>query len=119
MTLSGTWVPSIACSNVITTSASRSAPRSPRVRRPPAWPAPPFAPPNRFDRMSPKPPASKPPKPPWPRVVLARELAVGLLDVVLGRLAVDAEDAVGVSLGHPSPPYAATTTFAGRNTSSR
>ena len=46
-------------------------------------------------------------------VVLARELAVGLLDLVLGGLLVDAEDLVGIlDGGH----YALTTTRAGRIT---
>jgi hypothetical protein len=35
-------------------------------------------------------------------VVTARELAVGLFDLVGRRLAVDAEDGVWVALGHPS-----------------
>ena len=53
------------------------------------------------------------------RVVLARELAVGLLDLVGRRLAVDAEDG-SMGLAGPSvPSYAATTTLAGRSTSSR
>src|SRR4051794_232200 len=37
------------------------------------------------------------------RVVLARELAVGLLDLLGRRLAVDAEDGIWVSLGHLCP----------------
>ena len=37
------------------------------------------------------------------RVVLARELAVGLLDLVRRRLLVDAEDLVEVALGHVAP----------------
>src|SRR3954471_136543 len=37
------------------------------------------------------------------RVVLARELAVGLLDLVGRRLALDAQDGIWVSLGHPCP----------------
>src|SRR5262249_25546965 len=48
------------------------------------------------------------------RVVLAGELAVRLLDLVVGRLLVDAENAVQIlRLGHR---YAATTTRAGRMT---
>src|SRR3954468_11334712 len=67
-TASGTWVPVIASSKEIVTSASRSAPFSGRVRAP-AGPAVPPARLNRFERMSPNPPAaSKPPKPPWPAV---------------------------------------------------
>jgi hypothetical protein len=36
-------------------------------------------------------------------VVLARELAVGLLDLVVRRFLLDAEDAVEVALGHVVP----------------
>ena len=49
------------------------------------------------------------------RVELARELAVGLLDLVVGRLLLDAQHLVEVLTGHG---YAATTTLAGRRTSS-
>jgi hypothetical protein len=76
-TVTGACAPSIACSNEMCTSVSRSRPRSGRVvvRAPP----PPAAPPKRSDRMSPmppkppgappperKPPGSKPPKKPPP-----------------------------------------------------
>ena len=53
----GIWAPSIACSNEMWTSVSRSRPRSGPGVRPPARPP---ALPNRSERMSPKPP----PKPP-------------------------------------------------------
>src|ERR1700736_2803957 len=66
-TASGTCAPSIACSKVSETSVSRSRPRCSRARppRPPAPPArPPVAvpapPPNKFERMSPKPPVNEP-----------------------------------------------------------
>jgi hypothetical protein len=52
------------------------------------------------------------------RVVLAGQFAVGLLDVVGRRLAVDAQDRIWISLRHRAS-YAATTTLAGRSTSSR
>src|SRR5436305_15279207 len=56
----GTWVPLIACSNVSDTSVSRSRPRAGRARSP-ARPRPGLAPPpNRYERMSPKPPANVP-----------------------------------------------------------
>ena len=47
-------------------------------------------------------------------VVLARELAVRLLDLVVRRLPVDAEHLVEVA--RPSPPHSLTTTRAGRST---
>jgi hypothetical protein len=48
-------------------------------------------------------------------VVLARELAVGLLDLLVGGLLVDAERRVGISHGRRHR-YADTTTRAGRST---
>src|SRR4051794_1486810 len=73
-TLSGTCAPWMAWSKLIDTSDSRSRPRSGRGPRcvrpkPPGPPAPPPAPPpppNRSRRMSPMPPASKPPEKPPP-----------------------------------------------------
>src|SRR4051794_17764229 len=53
------------------------------------------------------------------RVVLARELAVRLLDLLGRRLAVDAQDGIWIAGGQLRPSYAATTTLAGRSTSSR
>src|SRR3954470_9527637 len=66
-TVTGTCAPSIACSNEMWTSVSRSRPRSARgapLRPPGAGPPP--APPNRSLRMSPMPPKPPPPelKPP-------------------------------------------------------
>src|SRR3954464_14759048 len=58
----GICAPSIACSKLIVTSASRSRPRSGRGRAP--APAPPPRVPNRLLRMSEKPPGSKPPPAP-------------------------------------------------------
>ena len=51
-------------------------------------------------------------------VVLARELAVRLLDLVRRRLAVDAEHLVVVLRRHPCPPQLATITRAGRRIAS-
>src|SRR3954451_21061552 len=62
VTDSGICAPSIACSKLIVTSASRSRPRSGRGRAP--APAPPPRLPKRLLRMSEKPPASKPPAAP-------------------------------------------------------
>src|SRR5207244_695210 len=61
VTATGTCAPSIAWSNEMCTSVSRSRPRSGAFRTP----VPPAPPPNRSERMSEKPPA-KPPVPPGP-----------------------------------------------------
>ena len=49
------------------------------------------------------------------RVVLARQLAVRLLDLVGARLLADAEDGVEVAISHAAP-YSLTTTRAARST---
>src|SRR3954464_511201 len=101
---SGTCAPSTAWSKEIETSASRSRPFSGRGRA--CVPAPPpRGPPHRLLRMSPRPPASKPPAPPAATAppagappaegVAAGERVEARVVVLLALLGV-AEDVVGM-----------------------